>query len=52
MWEAKMQRTRERDAEATELATSLGWHVVRIWEHEVRANPAAAASRVLEAAGS
>lgn len=49
MWEAKMRRTRERDAAATELAESLGWTVVRIWEHEVRADPVQAATRVLGA---
>lgn len=34
-WADKMQRNRERDARSTQLATDLGWRVVRFWECEV-----------------
>ncbi|MFI2486878.1 very short patch repair endonuclease [Promicromonospora kroppenstedtii] len=47
LWTAKMERTRERDAIAVRQAESLGWTAVRIWEHDVRADPSAAARRVL-----
>jgi DNA mismatch endonuclease (patch repair protein) len=47
LWESKLRRTAERDQRATETARSLGWTVVRLWEHEVVANPSAAARRVL-----
>lgn len=45
-WKHKMERTRERDAAASRLAEKLGWKVVRVWEHEVRADPVTAAQRV------
>jgi DNA mismatch endonuclease, patch repair protein len=51
LWEAKMARNRERDADATETAQELGWSVIRIWECEVESDPAAAARRVLQSAG-
>jgi DNA mismatch endonuclease, patch repair protein len=47
LWEAKMQRNRERDVHATATATELGWAVVRLWECEITTDPAAAARRVL-----
>jgi len=49
LWEAKMQRNRERDVRSTELAISAGWQVIRLWECEVKADPESAASRVLRA---
>ncbi|MFB8229941.1 very short patch repair endonuclease [Cellulosimicrobium sp. NPDC055967] len=49
LWEAKMTRTRARDAAATETAQSLGWTVVRVWEHEVTSDRGAAAQTVLDA---
>ena len=33
-WTAKIARNRERDAEQAERLTTLGWTVVRVWEHE------------------
>lgn len=51
LWEAKMARVRQRDAEATATAAAQGWTVVRLWECEVRADPAAGAQRVLSASG-
>ncbi|MFI2365668.1 very short patch repair endonuclease [Promicromonospora sp. NPDC019610] len=47
LWAAKMARTRERDTVATRQAEELGWTTVRVWEHEVRADPVRAAKRVL-----
>jgi len=51
LWAAKLQRNRERDARASELARQAGWMVVRLWECEIRASPAEAARRVLAAGG-
>ncbi|WP_425954501.1 very short patch repair endonuclease [Xylanimonas sp. McL0601] len=48
MWAAKLARTEVRDQAATELAEGLGWTVVRVWEHEVKADAEAAARRVLD----
>lgn len=47
LWEAKMQRNRERDMRSTALAEEAGWTVIRLWECEIRSDPAAAAERVL-----
>jgi DNA mismatch endonuclease (patch repair protein) len=49
LWEAKLARTRERDAKAVLIAASLGWTPLRLWECEIRADAAEAASRVLAA---
>lgn len=50
LWEEKMQRNKERDIRATELAEGAGWTVVRVWECEVKASPGDAAARVLSSA--
>ena len=47
LWEAKLQRTKERDLAATATAQQLGWTVVRLWECQIRADPASAAATVL-----
>ena len=33
-WVPKLARNAERDAEVTAVLTSLGWTVLRFWEHE------------------
>ncbi|MBI5761126.1 MAG: very short patch repair endonuclease [Planctomycetales bacterium] len=46
-WDAKVDRNRQRDREVTRSLTNLGWHVVRIWEHELsRRNEARCLRRV------
>ncbi|HEV2377143.1 MAG TPA: very short patch repair endonuclease [Streptosporangiaceae bacterium] len=50
LWEAKIARNQARDERATETANGLGWHAVRLWECEIRRDPAGAAARVLGAA--
>jgi len=32
-WEWKLERTRQRDADTNAVLNSLGWTVVRVWEH-------------------
>ncbi|WP_307802763.1 very short patch repair endonuclease [Cellulomonas dongxiuzhuiae] len=32
-WEWKLERTRQRDADTDAVLRSLGWTVVRVWEH-------------------
>lgn len=49
LWEAKMRRNAERDRRSSALAEEHGWHVVRIWECEVRESPYEAARRLLTA---
>jgi DNA mismatch endonuclease (patch repair protein) len=50
LWEEKLQRNRQRDQRANQGAESAGWHILRLWECEIKANPQAAACRVLELA--
>jgi DNA mismatch endonuclease, patch repair protein len=35
-WRAKIARNRERDAEVDAKLSELGWHTIRIWEHEIK----------------
>lgn len=49
-WLRKVTRNQERDRRVDEELVALGWRVLRIWEHEVRAADGleAAARRVAE----
>jgi DNA mismatch endonuclease (patch repair protein) len=47
LWEEKMRRNRERDERSTVLARDAGWHVVRVWECEIRDDAAEVARRLL-----
>lgn len=42
-WVWKIQRNQARDRDTDERLASLGWQVIRVWEHE---DPAAAADRI------
>jgi DNA (cytosine-5)-methyltransferase 1 len=46
-WADKIGRNKERDLETIELLTSLGWRVVRIWEHQQPNDAADAVELVL-----
>jgi DNA mismatch endonuclease, patch repair protein len=37
-WQSKLNRNRERDAETNDYYREIGWHVIRIWEHELKEN--------------
>jgi len=50
-WVAKIERNIARDRQVTETLQREGWTVVRMWEHDVLADTAAAACTVLEAIG-
>lgn len=45
-WNAKIEKNRERDAQVDRQLVSMGWSVVRVWEHEVQPDPTEAALRV------
>ncbi len=45
-WSDKLKRNKVRDAEVTALLEAEGWTVVRIWEHEIKQDLAAALARV------
>jgi DNA mismatch endonuclease (patch repair protein) len=48
-WVAKIERNRQRDRQVARILRSLGWTVVRVWESDVRRDPAAAASKIVGA---
>ncbi|USK48023.1 very short patch repair endonuclease [Bacillus sp. CMF12] len=35
-WKKKLERNQERDKEHTQYYMQKGWHILRIWEHEIR----------------
>ena len=45
-WAEKLARNRERDEEVTAILELQGWTVIRVWEHEVRADLGAVTERV------
>ena len=45
-WKRKLRANVERDRMADSILKRLGWKVVRIWEHELKANPEKCASRI------
>lgn len=45
-WRKKLDSNVARDRATNRVLGALGWHVVRIWEHDVKANPVRAAGRV------
>lgn len=51
-WRAKLLRNRERDTETDEQLRSHGWMPLRVWEHEVRADPDRVAAAVAAAVSS
>lgn len=48
-WEAKIAANIRRDRRNRAKLRRLGWKVVRIWEHQLEADPQACLRRVLEA---
>jgi DNA mismatch endonuclease (patch repair protein) len=48
-WSAKLAENVDRDRRQTQTLESLGWTVIRIWEHELRRAPERAARLVLDA---
>lgn len=48
-WSAKIARNIERDFRNTTLLQQSGWHVVRVWESDIKQDPYAAACRVRDA---
>lgn len=45
-WVQKINRNRERDAKNHRRLRSMGWKVIRIWEHELRGHVSETADRV------
>lgn len=47
LWQQKLERNREGDDRADQLATLAGWTVARVWECEIRQDAMAVATRLL-----
>jgi DNA mismatch endonuclease (patch repair protein) len=45
-WEAKILANRRRDQQNTRQLRKAGWAVIRLWETDVRKDPAAAAKKI------
>lgn len=50
-WDAKIERTRERDRLNNSALRDAGWRVVRLWDFEVEQDTAACVQRVRAALG-
>jgi len=50
-WDAKIERTRERDRLANKALAAAGWTVVRMWDFEVEGDLSGCVRRVLDALG-
>lgn len=48
-WDAKIARTKERDRQANEALSEVGWQVVRLWDFEVEDDLDACVGRVVAA---
>lgn len=49
-WRTKLERNIARDREVDVELAQLGWKAVRVWEHEIDADPTAAAESVIRRA--
>jgi len=45
-WEAKISATRKRDQRARKALREQGWEVIRVWEHQLKADPARCVRRI------
>jgi len=48
-WLPKLRRNKERDKETNIFLRKNGWHVIRIWEHEVKKDTDKPVKRIMEA---
>ncbi|HET8892547.1 MAG TPA: very short patch repair endonuclease [Gaiellaceae bacterium] len=47
-WDAKIERTKERDRLANATLTGQGWEVLRLWDFEVEADLSGCVARITE----
>ncbi len=45
-WTKKLGRNAERDKQINRLLRASGWHVIRIWEHRLKASPSECVNRL------
>jgi DNA mismatch endonuclease (patch repair protein) len=37
-WNSKIKKNRTRDKKTSKVLKEKGWHVIRIWEHEIKSS--------------
>jgi len=47
-WGRKIERNIQRDSEVNRHYRGTGWHVIRIWEHEIGKNPQKSIDKILK----
>ncbi|MCL4340613.1 MAG: very short patch repair endonuclease [Candidatus Thermoplasmatota archaeon] len=50
-WMKKISANIERDARVNDTLLSMGWKVVRLWEHDINAHPEKCKRAILESTG-
>jgi len=48
-WQEKIEKTRKRDRINMNKLRSMGWEVIRIWEHDIKNKPMECISRICKA---
>nr|MBN2277745.1 very short patch repair endonuclease [candidate division Zixibacteria bacterium] len=48
-WHKKIERNRERDKQVNKALRKEGWRVIRIWEYDIKKNPAKCITRICKA---
>jgi DNA mismatch endonuclease (patch repair protein) len=48
-WRDKIRTNRERDLRNFRKLRRMGWHVVRIWQHEIKADTSSCIARIISA---
>ena len=50
-WDKKLRENRERDVRVDDQLDSMGWRVIRVWEHEVKEDLSGTVERIASELG-
>ena len=48
-WQSKIERNRQRDKAVNKQLKSMGWHIIRIWEYDVKKNIGKSVKKIISA---
>ena len=48
-WKEKIRQNRERDQKNFRKLRKMGWKVIRIWQHEIKRDPASCINKIISA---
>lgn len=48
-WQSKIEKNRQRDKAVNKQLKSMGWHVIRIWEYDVKKNIGKSVKKIISA---